>query len=110
MLPNQLGSIFYLSSEELQILQALRYILLDTSQNILILSTAEFVACDVLVKLDVALCNTAKDLICHLWHLLALPTLEAISHQSLAYELLRELLLLLASCQTLLIALSIEVT
>ena len=69
----------------------------------------ELLARDVLVKLDVTLRDARDNLGGHLGNLLALQALETVGHQPLTNKLLRELLLLLALRQALLIALGVEV-
>ena len=94
---------------ELQSLEVLRYVLLDTSLDIAILSAYELLASNSLEQLYIALSDACNNLRCHVGHLLTLLTLEAILHKPLANELLRELLLLLALCEALLVTLLVEV-
>ena len=72
----------------LESLKELSYIALDACCNVAAFRLLELLADDVLVKLDITLCDTVYDLLSHLRYLLAILTLEAVCHQPLANELL----------------------
>ena len=90
-------------------LEVLSDVALDALLNVIALLAYELLASYSLLKLDISLGDTSHNLWSHIRHLLTLLALEAILHQPLTNELLRELLLLLARCQTLLVALLVEV-
>ena len=96
-------------TSRLQSLDVLRYVLLDASLDVAILSANKLLASYSLEQLDIALGDACNNLGCHVGYLLTLLTLEAILHQPLANELLRELLLLLALSEALLVTLLVEV-
>ena len=69
----------------------------------------ESFAGDVLVELDVPVGDAGNDFRSHLRHLLSVLALETVGHKPLPHELLGELLLLLALCEPLAVALGIEI-
>ena len=65
--------------------------------------------CNLLVKLNVSVCNIRYDLRCHFWNLLTLQSLKTVGHKPFPYEFLRKLFLTFTFCETFLVTVGIEV-
>ena len=85
-------------------------VLLDTCGDVAFLcSLVECLACDVLVKLDIAVAYAFGILVCNLRHSLARLVHKVVLDEPLAYKLLRELLLRQSLLKLLLITVCVEV-
>ena len=74
--------------EVLKCCETVSHVLFDTCEDVGSLCLLELLAYDVLVKLDVTLCDAVHDFLGHLRNLLSVLALEAVGHEPLAYELL----------------------